>query len=131
MELTSENVHRYFNILKFRLKKHRYKILKNILAYLYLFLTYTAIVYYFSFSIRIAIKPLSWFFLVLQMLGYFLLYVLLNHLFIRKVVSHKIMLIIEALLFIAIFTLIISDLRYEEYQHLQFLKRTATTAANM
>ena len=113
MELTSENIHRYLNILRFRIKKNRYKIFKKVLAYIYLFLSYAAFVGYFSYSIRIANKPLGAFFLDLHVLCYFVVWTLLNHLILKKTVPHRVLLLIEILLFITLWTIFWSDLMYE------------------
>ena len=37
---------------------------------------------------------------------------------------NKLLIIIEALLFVAMLTLVISDFKYEDYRHLEYLQRT-------
>lgn len=54
----------------------------------------------------------------------FTAYLIINHLFISKVLSHKSLIIIEALLFASMLTLIISDFRYDEYLHIKYMQNT-------
>lgn len=53
----------------------------------------------------------------------FIVYIALNHIFIRKTISNKTLIIIEVSLFVAIITLLVSDWRYEAYLHLKYLQR--------
>lgn len=96
----------------------------HVLSYLYIFIGYSYIIYYISYTIRIANKPLGWAFMIAFAIAYFIVYAIINHLFISKILSHKLLIIIEALLFVSLFTLIISDIRYEEYLHLKYIQRT-------
>ncbi len=105
MELDSRNIARYFKILKYR----KYKIFKTVVCYGYLFLVYIAIVYNFSYQIRIEGKPLGQFIVIPRTLGLFIAYTIINHLILRNVVSHKILLIIELLLFMTLCALWWSD----------------------
>lgn len=44
-----------------------------------------------------------------------------KHILIRRVISNKLLIIIEVLLIVSMLTLIISDVRYEEYLHYKYL----------
>ncbi len=105
-------------------KKRRNKSILTILSYLYLFVGYSYIIYYISYYIRIANKPEGWVFMLFYALLCFGVYVVINHIFIRKIVPNKILIIIEVLLFVAMLILVISDLRYEVYRHLEYIQRT-------
>ncbi len=98
------------------MKKKHLNYLLNIFSYLYLIIGYSYIIIYISFNIRILAKPEGWAFMLFKALFYFIAYVCINHIFIRRIIkSTKLLIIIEALLFIAMFTLVISDLDYEKH----------------
>ena len=84
-------------------KPHNYII--YILSYLYIFIGYSYIIYYISYHIRITNKPEGWAYMIAVALIYFIIYSVINHIFISKVLSHKLLIIIEALLFVSMFTL--------------------------
>ena len=90
----------------------RHRILQ-ICAYLYLVTGYAYIIYNFSYIVRITNKPLGWFMLNVGTLDLFAIYVLINHLLVKKIISTKILYVFEVLLFIAFFTLWWSDIMYE------------------
>lgn len=103
-------------------KPHNYII--YILSYLYIFIGYSYIIYYISYHVRITNKPEGWAYMIAIALIYFIIYSVINHIFISKILSHKLLIIIEALLFVSMFTLIISDFRYEVYLHFKYIQRT-------
>lgn len=80
--------------------------------------------YYISYSIRIANKPEGWALMLFFASLCFIAYSTINHILIRKIISNKLLIIIEALLFVAMLTLVISDFKYEDYRHLEYLQRT-------
>lgn len=96
--------------------------IKYLLSYLYIFIGYCYIIYYISFHIRITNKLEGWAYMIAISLMYFVGYTLINHLLIKKILSTKLLIIIEVLLFVSMFTLIISDFMYEEYIHLKYLQ---------
>lgn len=103
--------------------KKLWQIIKYIITYLYLFLGYSFIIYYLFFNVRIAENLEEWLAMMLFVLLFFIMYTAINHIFTRRVIAQKLLITIEALLLVSIFTLIISDLRYEQYQHNMYLKR--------
>ena len=92
-----------------------------LLSYLYIAIGYSYIIYFISYYVRIANKPLGWAYMVAIALIYLIVYTVINHIFIRRVISNKLLIIIEVLLFVSMLTLIISDLRYEEYLHYKYI----------
>lgn len=82
---------------------------KKVAAYGYLLVGYIVIEYNFSYGIRMTSKPIGSMLLVLFTLGYYLVYILLNHLLIKRFVSSKILIIIEIVLIITLVTLFYSD----------------------
>ena len=54
----------------------------------------------------------------------FIVYTAINHILIRRIISNRLLIFIEALLFFSMFTLVISDVRYEQYVHLKYIQRT-------
>lgn len=113
MELDSKTIKRLFKILKYRFIKNRSIILKKVISYLYLFISYAAIVYNFSYYIRIMAKPIGSLLLSMQTIGYCITYVIINHLVIKIVVSNRVLLLIEWLLFVTLCVLWWSDIKYE------------------
>lgn len=108
----------------FCMKNKVKKIITTVLAYLYVILGYFYIVWNFSYHVRITNKPEGWIYLLAQTLFYIIIFAIVNHLLIKRILSNKLLIIIEALLLVSIFTLIISDFMYEEYLHLKYLQRT-------
>lgn len=103
-------------------KPHNYII--YLLSYLYIFIGYSYIIYYVSYNIRITNKLEGWAYMIAVALMYFIGYSVINHLLIKKILSNKLLIIIEVLLFVSMFTLVISDFMYEEYLHFKYLQRT-------
>lgn len=65
---------------------------------------------FFSYNVRHAVKPLGYFLVLLIISGIFLLYVAINHLLVRLVISHKILLIYDILALIMLISIMLSDL---------------------
>lgn len=107
LELDSRNIARLIKILKYRIWKNKYHILKSIACYLYLFMSYTAIIYKFSYGIREIIEELGMYLLIRDTFYYLLAFFIINHLLIKKVVSNKIVLVIEIILLITLYILIL------------------------
>lgn len=65
---------------------------------------------FFSYNVRHAVMPLGYFLVLLIISGIFLLYVAINHLLVRLVISHKILLIYDILALIMLISIMLSDL---------------------
>lgn len=113
-----------YKILNLNMRKKTYDYIIYMLSYLYIFVCYSFIIYYISYTIRITNKPEGWVYMIAAALMYFIVYSIINHLIISKAISHKMLIIIEALLFVSMLTLIISDFKYEEYLHLKYIQST-------
>ena len=112
-ELDPKTVKRLFKIFKYRFIKNRTILLKRIISYLYLFISYAAIIYNFSYNIKIMAKPIGSLLLCLYTIGYCIIYAIINHLVIKIVVSNRVLLLIEWLLFVTLCVLWWSDIKYE------------------
>lgn len=86
---------------------------KQLLAYICLFICYIAIVFDWSYKILTANKPLGLLFVSMHTLAYYLFYVIFNHLIIKRFISNRIIVIIEILLFVTIFTILFSNAIWE------------------
>lgn len=95
-----------------------------LLSYLYIVIGYSCIIYFISYYIRVEDEPFGWMVKQCEGLLFFIAYVAINHIFVRRVISNKLLIIIEALLFVSMLTLVISDFRYEEYLHFKYLQST-------
>ena len=91
-------------------KRH---LIKTLCAYLYLLIGYVYITYNFSYTIRIAAKPEGWALLIIYSLGFFLVYIITNHIFTKKIVAKKLLIVIELSLLVSLFTILWSDLMFE------------------
>ena len=104
------------------IQKYKRSILLG-LSYLYLTLAFSYIVFFISYTIRTAVKPIGWAIILFFTLIFFIAYIAINHIIINRVITNKLLIIIEVFLFVAILTLIFSDVRYEHYLHIQYLQR--------
>lgn len=75
---------------------------KEIFAYIYLYAGYIFIYYYCIYWFECSTKPVGLFLCVVEALILYALYLLLNHLIIRLVTGHKILVLVETLLILAI-----------------------------
>lgn len=95
--------------------------IKKYCAWLYLIIVYSYIIYDYSYLIRVVAKPIGLFVLLINNLSIYCVYLLINHIFIKKIIPTKILLTIEILLFIALYTLFISDIAYENHDGIPIL----------
>ncbi|RLT75348.1 hypothetical protein D7V95_14290 [bacterium J10(2018)] len=102
----------------------RLNYLRKLLSYLYIFTGFLCIIYYISYNIRITNKPEGWAIMLFNAVLCFIAYIAINHVFIRRIISNKFLIVIEALLFSAMLTLVISDVRYEAYLDQEYLRKT-------
>lgn len=109
LELDSKNISRLFKIGKYRIQKNRNTLFKRFIAFTYLFGVYTIMTLHFSYHIRIAVKPLGYLIILLIAVSVYTVYIIINHLLIQKVVSHKILGIFNILTLIMLLCLAISD----------------------
>ena len=96
--------------------------IKYLLSYLYIVIGYSCIFYFIAYYIRVEDEPFGWMIRQCEGLLLFIAYAAINHILMRKVISNKLLIIIETLLFVSMLTLIISDLRYEEYIHFKYIQ---------
>lgn len=109
MELDSKNIKRLVSILLYRIQKNRRILSTRFIAFVYLFGAFCYMALFFSYNVRVAVKPLSYFVILLIMSAAYLLYVAFNHLLVRLVISHRILLIYDFLALIMLVSIIISD----------------------
>lgn len=113
MELDSTNIKRLIRIF-WRYIKRNWRILSiQAIGFVYLFGTFCYMALFFSYNVRVADKPLGYFLILMRTLGIYLLYVIINHLIVRMVISHKILLIFDVLAFIMLMSIMVSDLWLE------------------
>lgn len=91
-------------------------MVKNLLAYLYLFGSFVFFALFFSYNVRIADKPIGYILILMIISCIYLFYVLLNHLLVRLVVSHKILLLFDMLTLIMLICVLLSDIWAETYR---------------
>lgn len=113
MGLTLNNIKRLLKCSKHRLMKSKYRILKICVGYCYVFISYIAIIYSFSYYIRSASKPIGNFILIIDTSIYLIMYMAINHLVIQRIICKKTLWIIELILIITLCVIWWSDVRYE------------------
>ena len=112
------------------LKKNKKEILR-VLSYLFVVGVFSYIIFFISYYIRITNKPLGWFFMLCIAVFYFIVYVALNHILIKRVISNKFLLMIEALLFVSMLTLVESDLSYGAFRDKRNQQRRKSTTVTI
>lgn len=95
------------------MKSKHIKCLKKAIGYIYVYSSYIAMVYFFSYKIRMLAKPIGLALLVVSTLGFYAVYIVINHLIIKKIISKKVLITIEILLLITLYTLFESDIMFE------------------
>lgn len=80
---------------------------KKTVAYMYLYTAYTGIFAYFAYSIKYACRPLGMLLVIFYTIICFLIYIIINHLLIRYVISTKILILFETVLLLTLFALFI------------------------
>ena len=109
MELDSTNIKRIKNIY-WHYIINNWRILSiQFIALTYLFGAFCYMTLFFSYNVRIAVKPLSYFIIILITIGIYLLYVIINHLIVRHVISHRILLVYDILALIMLICIMVSD----------------------
>ena len=91
------------------IKRNWRTLFGKFLAYMYLFIAYGFMTLYFSYNIRIAVKPLGFMAILLITIGAYFLYFVINHILIRLVISHKTLIIFDLLALIMLVCIAISD----------------------
>lgn len=80
---------------------------KKTVAYMYLYTAYTGIFSFFAYFIKYACRPIGmWLVMFFTIIG-FLIYIIINHLLIRYVISTKILILFETVLLLTLFALFI------------------------
>lgn len=96
---------------------HLIKILKRIIAYSFLYLTFLGIFYDFAYDAWLCAKPIGLMLVLLKAFVYFLLFALINHTLIRKIVGLKTVVIFETILILVILGLSICYATIENRFH--------------
>lgn len=81
------------------------KIFKSVAAYLFLYATFIGIFYDFAYEAWLCAKPIGFMLVLLKACIILLLYILINHLLIRKIVGLKTVVIFETILILVIIVL--------------------------
>ncbi len=105
MELDDRNIARLYNILKYRICKNKSKIFKKIFSYIFLYVAFLCIFYDFAYNAWVCVKPIGLMLVILRTFAFWLLYILINHLVIKRILKVKILLIFESVLFLTLLNL--------------------------
>lgn len=80
-------------------------IFKRLVSYVFLYGAFLSIFYDFAYNAWVCVKPLSLMLVILRTLAFWLIYLLINHLLIRRILKTDVLLIFETLLFLTMFAL--------------------------
>ena len=80
----------------------------KIIANFYLFASFTAITVFYSYDLRLTPFPLGYIFLIIFTVFCYIIFVTINHLLLRKIISHKSLLIVESVLVLTLIGITIS-----------------------
>ena len=78
---------------------------KKITSYAFLYLAYLGIFYDFAYNAWICVKPISLMLVIFRTFAFWILYVLINHLLIKRILKTKVLLIFESILFLTLLSL--------------------------
>lgn len=109
MELDSRNITRLFRICMHNIKKNRVILIERFIAYVYLYGVYSCMVLYLSYNVHIADKPLGWLLMTLRISGMYILYVIINHLLVWRVISGRILAVFDLLSLMTLICIFIAD----------------------
>lgn len=109
MELDSKNIKRLVNIFLHHIKKNWRILSIRFIAFVYLFGTFCYMALFFSYNVRLAVKPLGYFFVLLIISVIYLLYFVINHVLVRLVISHKTLFVFDILALIMLISINLSD----------------------
>ena len=84
-------------------------LLIKILSYFYLYSFISFLSMFLTYELRVAVKPFGWLLMMSIVLLSYIVYILINHLFLKKIVSYKYLIIFEYLSLIIIISLCISE----------------------
>ncbi len=83
---------------------------KRNIGYVFLYVGFIALFSFYSYIIEITAKPMGMFLFSCFALILFILYVLINHIFVRRVIPTRVLIIFESLLIIALLTVYESNI---------------------
>lgn len=93
------------------------KVIKRIASYLFLYSAFISIFYFYTYSVWICSKPIGLALVFLTAFGSLLLYALINHIIIRKIVGLKAIVIFETILFLLFMAVTICYADIENYYY--------------
>lgn len=86
-------------------KDQKLASIKKIVSYAFLYISFMGIFYDFAYNAWICVKPIGLMLIILRTFAFWLLYILINHLVIKRIVKVNILLIFESVLFLTLFNL--------------------------
>lgn len=88
-------------------------ILRNVCAYLFLYASFMTIAYNSTFYLWVSTKPIGFFILIIFDILSVIIYGIINHIVIKKIVGLKTVVIFETILILLMVVLIFCNFRYE------------------
>lgn len=111
MELDSRNFKRLLRVWRRSLKRNYIQIILYFISYMYLYIGYIYIVLFVEYNIGDASRPIGYFLMLSYVILYYLIYILVNHIVVRRIVKHKTLFIFETLLFLSLVSIIVNELQ--------------------
>lgn len=118
MELTLENIVKCLNGWMRYIVDNPIKVIKTCLAYMFVYATFVALTLFALCYGRIKSNPLGWYVSTLCLIGAYCMYLVINHLFTSRAISHKILLMIEFILLVTLITTYLGGVFYTELSNI-------------
>lgn len=109
MELDRKNIGRLAKVWVHTLNKNKFRLIKSFVGYTYLYATYIMILAYCISNMPITVRPLGYFFVIRNIVCFYLGYVAINHLIVRYFLPWRRLITFDILLLASILLLIFLD----------------------
>lgn len=96
-------------------KRKRAAWVKKIIAYVYLCVAFSLLVIFWGYNLRTSCRPLELFIMAVLTILTYLCYILINHLLVKKTITHRTLLLFDILLLLTLFSQILSDAHIDAY----------------
>lgn len=106
MELEKQNIYRLLNMIMWRLRKNWRQYFMLLFARLYIIIGYVALVLFAKNSIADCSKPIGLMLVLIIVAIFYLVYVLFNHIVIRKIINNYSLYLIDLLLLLTLIIVI-------------------------
>lgn len=80
------------------------------IAYFYLFASFMAFTIFYAYNLRLSPFALGFIIFIISIVLMYVVYIIINHLLLRKIISHKLLLIVESVLLLTFLGITTGDI---------------------